>query len=820
MRPGLPWIGFNLLRLTAVIFLVWALAAQFIALANDLSAYSKVSQDTTPSSASALSDSSSASSSTEAGALLTASGVAQWPSTSTQTGTAASATGITTVGHIGGGVSSQVSSGVAENSRSLEKRAEDAGGVSANVAEANWGLSSISRQSGGAAFAIISRIGMAFAVTVILLGQIGWPEMFLYRWIPWLGPKSTPVWLGLVEVIIAIENLRVYAKAAVLIPAWGMFAIGLVNFLLGCALIWLARNLPKSPPPPLYFNMSMRALFFTPLPACYNQLFKKPTPAPNPEDEKHELPLSNANEIGLDSDDEDEEKLVEGISTGRPAPPQSRPAAFGHGQRSAHQDIQQGGYPTFSGGGLTDPGRQVPTGFVERTKDGRPIRFIGENGEEVGRTGVQDVLPPLPVAASAPAPGSEVKREDLPPRNHSRRKPGQLNLPGGGRNPAAAPRRAGIPGGQEGPRRSGSTDSKDSSSQPEKSSLIKEAAANRRARPHQSVQDDPKLPPPEQKRQSSLSSIVAYQDLGHQFPVPPSHEPPMNGKPVKSPLSPKSLNIDTSVRMVKAIDKDAPSTPKSARSRQGKESRLPRPDLQLNKPSPRRLTTIDSAPSTAPISPAHSLTRASSQPPQRKRAATLNSFLADLPLRSSMANVSRTSSSRSSKSVRVARGVRFMDKVEEKSPSPPVTGVSSDVASEINVKLGDQGPKGGGVGGLRIPGTSYRVAIPGIHTPKGEAARPESWASSSSEDSSEEETSESESDDSEKGRVPASTARDAATGSSTRRVKDDKAGLPKASRPKTMAVLGGGYLDGGKERDERRRRQSSVSLDSRSSREM
>ena len=33
-RPTIPWAGFNLFRLAAVVFIAWALVAQFVALAE------------------------------------------------------------------------------------------------------------------------------------------------------------------------------------------------------------------------------------------------------------------------------------------------------------------------------------------------------------------------------------------------------------------------------------------------------------------------------------------------------------------------------------------------------------------------------------------------------------------------------------------------------------------------------------------------------------------------------------------------------------------------------------------------------------------
>ena len=39
----------------------------------------------------------------------------------------------------------------------------------------------------------------AAALAVLICAQLGWPEMFLYNHAAWLGPQSTPLWLGIGE---------------------------------------------------------------------------------------------------------------------------------------------------------------------------------------------------------------------------------------------------------------------------------------------------------------------------------------------------------------------------------------------------------------------------------------------------------------------------------------------------------------------------------------------------------------------------------------------------------------------------------------------
>ena len=69
--------------------------------------------------------------------------------------------------------------------------------------------------------------------------------------------------------------------------------------------------------------------------------------------------------------------------------------------------MTKGGYPTFSGGGLTNPQRQVPIGFIEHTKDGRKIEFVSEHTGE-----------PIKVPAEM-AEDTQIRaqrRSQLPPR--------------------------------------------------------------------------------------------------------------------------------------------------------------------------------------------------------------------------------------------------------------------------------------------------------------------------------------------------------------------------------------------------------------------
>ncbi|TYJ55860.1 hypothetical protein B9479_003383 [Cryptococcus floricola] len=819
--PGLPWAGFNFLRLVGVVFIIWAFVAQFIALANDLSANSKSSVSTT-----SLTTSESASSSSSDGELVTASSTIDSqreaspssPSSTTSLALATSGSIITK------GQGNSPANAIAEDGKSggqMIKRAEDTD--EGNKTSANWGMSSIPDQPGGITFTIISRLMMVIVLGLLLCGQSGWPEMFLYKYVPWLGPQSTPIWLGLVEVVVAIENLRVYAKSVVLIPAWGLFAIGLFNLLIGAVLLYLGRRLPKSPPAPLYFNMSQRPLFWTPLPPCYRQLCDEPEASQSkPEIQgDRRLPPSNAYEIGLDEDEEDEEKSIKSNHHSTTNIPTLAPAAPLMGRPKApHQDVTRGGYPTFSGGGPADPGRQVPTGFLERAKDGRLLKFVNENGQEVSPQ-VQTNPRPEELGAvrghprriEPSGPGGDRKegrviQDRLPPRTHSKgRTPAALNFDG--TEKAMASRNA-----------------------PDQAAP-KPPPVRPIPRHVQQVRDEMtnSLSRVNSKRQSTLSSvstISATKDLGPQFPLPPARS--FSADSMSSLGSPKPAVTQppgsaTTARMHSKRGKGPP--PRELDLPKPKERGKSRPESTVLTPkSPAK--SVREPPLTAPpLSPTHSQSGPSiPRPlPQHKRSATLQAHLSgppgNLPLRSSMAPsaLTRSESSRPAKGTRLAHGVRFMDKVEERSPSPPCTGQTGATTAttvttegysdddEIEAELRSPARRG-----VRVPGTNFQLPAlswPGLGSARRESFGYDSTRGSVLSDSSLEDLNTSSSDDD-------SLPYRKETSAKPRDAQDRKRANPSASkRPKTVAILGGSYLDGRKET--RERRPSSMSFDSRSS---
>ncbi|WWD18075.1 hypothetical protein CI109_102522 [Kwoniella shandongensis] len=844
-KPSPIWIGYNVFRLVSLVFLIWALIAQFTAIANDMSAYSDDTSTSTSASTSVNSNAQSKSASTATSSsspsttqvtINKATGIVNWGGSASIVSNApatASATSLITSSSSPG--ESKGSLLPVNNAAGLEdddedqtdnvevtKLAEDDGQLLVKKAassssgssegdvlgEANWGLSSIPRQTGGVAFTVISRLIMAFTLALLVLGQLGWPEMFLYKWIPWLGPQSTPLWLGLVQLIVAIENLRVYAKSSLLIPAWGLLAVGLVNLIFGSALLYLARKLPKNPPPPLYFNLSTRVLYLRSPPQCYDQLFNKD--GNDSADEGRVLPPSNANEIGLDDEEIlDEEKYIEADD---PAS-QARPTRLAQRTRADHsdvgmsrtyQDVSQGGYPTFSGGRLTDPGRHVPAGFLETSKSGRGMEFVVEGGHR--NAGLGD-LPPLPALRDDKSKTAQ-RRDDQLSRNHSRRSM-DASQAEQSRQQVASPRRAEILD-KHGVIRNGKGVAVESAqARTEKRTEMAGTSKEKRkmrekdGKQTSSSRDVGRRPPPlpenkgvipDPHRQSSLSGISAANDLTPKFPLPPSHRPIDDPQPdqgvktmnISGRASSTTPPLKVESKRSKSNAIDAPKTPKSARSRTRTEEVSVPSDTTRREQNisysqyPSQTDLLSPTPSSA--STVRPPRRANTLDPHLSHSATASKQVP--PLTTSMAKSEyRLRRSNSARSTRTARSVRFDSKVEAQSPP------GYDSPDEGHMIESPPVP------GIRIPGTNMRVAIPsiGLGTPRtAKMQRPESTDSTSSSETGS--ASETE-------LVPERGVK-----------RTDRSAGGMADKPRSMAVLGGTYLDGGKETD-RRRRRSSTSID-------
>lgn len=575
--------------------------------------------------------------------------------------------------------------------------------------------------------------------------------------------------------------------------------------------------------------MSQRLLFWTSLSPCYHQLFgqqvnEKKTEGENADHRRY----SNAPDIELD--DEDEEKAVgtQVHSSQRPQRPIAPISLPDSEARPVYQDVARGGYPTFSGSGLTDTERQVPTGFLERSKDGRIIKFISEKGEEVEK----------PILPNDEGYRKEGKLSDKTRMGHSSGQKGKeqsFNQKGSGDQlpPTNHPKRVPVflmnsEKIQGGISARGMEDGKSSKtaalSRTRSVEIPRRQTADKMQKllvAENNTQSD-SLDPERQPCLSSISGLSATGDLGPQFPLPPDGQG-LGKFRTQLALLPRCPALEEKSTVAMPLKKGVGSMRGLAlpRSRSDKEM----PHIDTNRQNLKTNAEVDEEPpaSAPPLPPAPSLPKTFLAPKisQRKRAITLSSHLnLQQPIRSSFTTVSRNWA-RSAKSTRLARVVRFVDKVDEKSPSPPITegtlatadshDTNKNSEDEAEVKIENTRRS------VRIPRTNFHLPLPIIGTFKKEATRPESCTSSSTDSSSfdlkidrEEPITRTQRGDSN---------RFAGDRIHNRRRSDEKADLPRLGRPKTVAFPDGGYLSGEREINSIRR-PSSLSIDSRSSREM
>ena len=608
-------------------------------------------------------------------------------------------------------------------------------------------------------------------------------------------------------------------------------------------LLFLGRRLPKTPAPPLYFNLSQRLLYWRPTPECYAQLL----PA-LPTDQRDETltnegegpAFTNAGEIGL-AEDEDEEKLAE------PAPdrigpehgshinwvdPRSAPSSrFG----PAEQDVRQGGYPTFSGGGVMDTKRQVPTGVIERGNDGRVLRFVNEDGSGMGQSRA---------AASAVATGlgSDERNDSRARDNTQGRKSLAPHILANTQDPTQSKGNAGstIPPGQP-PHVSR-----------EVASRFPQAQSLQPIRPTQKAQRTQQAQQPQQPQQPQHTKIA-------KLPRPTLSQAPTHLKPTTKPIRVLStIDEDSFLSPTSKLTVEVPALgasfplPPSRSQRQSTASgvdaasagqgvvhmrnsidgvgppAIPRPSLKNARAernssapiaAPVSSTTIQPLlPSREPVlSPPHIATHLAKPKLPHAHSDPTSDQTATLP-RSSLTQTTSSPTTTSNDPMRKARGVRF-------DLRPPSTAsISSFSSNDIATP-----PRSG----LRIPGTSITLPIPFSSGPGTPRPRRHSIASISSLSSSNSSDTDGEMEEKADSTRPESSASSSPTATDMAEIRPDmvtrsssgeldvamegrrsvreKAGLPRTTRgatgrPKSVAVLGGGYLDGGNEK----RRHSSI----------
>lgn len=554
--------------------------------------------------------------------------------------------------------------------------------------------------------------------------------------------------------------------------------------------------------------MSQRLLFWTSLPPCYHQLSEQQVNEEKTEGENAEHPHLNAHEIRLDEEDEEKAVGTETHPWQRPQGPVAPIPLPDSGARPAYQDVARGGYPTFSGGGLTDAGRQVPSGILERAKDGRLTKFISENGEEVGKPGLPNderyrkermIAKKARMGHSRRQKGEEQSldqndfRDQLPPMNHSKRVPvPMMNCEKVQRDASARDKEV---------RESSKRLALSRSRSVQNLGLQIVDKVQKLLVAESSMQND-SLDPKRQSNLSSISGLSATENLGLQFPLPPDGQA-LGKSHTELNLLPRALELAEESTVALPLKRGIGpmrglALPKSHRDKARAHKGNNRQNLKTN-------SKVDEEPpaSAPPLSPAPSLSKTFLTPkvPQRKRAMTLNPHLnLQQPPRSSLAAVLRTNSARSAKSSRLARGVRFVDKVEEKSPFPPIIEGTPITADSHN--LGEEDSEDDSEVEEELEVTNFRLPLPTVGASKKEVARPESFTSPTIETDKVSSSFDLEIDNegSVVGTQRGDNNRLVGDNSHDRRRLNEKAGLPtRASRPKTVAILGGIYLDGRRE---------------------
>jgi hypothetical protein len=583
------------------------------------------------------------------------------------------------------------------------------------------------------------------------------------------------------------------------------------------------------------------------------------------------LPPSNAHEVGLSDSDSDE---IDDYKT-KHSPDKSDGRRL-RGQLPPEQDVRKGGYPTFSGMSVTQPGRQVPAGRLEDQRGG--IRFIQEEeddwvkvepaprsraggtitrdqgrgkdlrGDDSARNGGKaeaspsrsKAQPGFIAVAKPPRPPSTAQSLEgkLPPLN-LRRPPNRSSTADSYETPDKARSSTKAP-----PTRSATSDSIGRVGGPvhggSKQARAKSVKVAVPMTPIGEESSDDVFDNALKSRSSMKSVHAAAADLGPRFPLPPTRE---DSQPTPAP-SAKSRRESSAMSLMSGasrartnqngldlkvvpdivIDKEVAVLPKSPRTPHTPHTPalLPRsPNLRAPPKSPRIDQIKGEVSFNAPLPPLTypSPILASSTETSGPNLTLLSRR--ETMLRSSLAPETRSPKTATARTERVAQGVRF------DLASPPSTG---DPESEQP----DSAPRSG----FRIPGTKMHINLFGNppSTPgpgrrisistvssvssdedtsdddnanvRGRAvspARPESFASVSSTDT----------DGTIDNSRPALVARGSSgdidpvgTGDrpgSERRESDERAGLPRSRssviRPKSVAVLGGSFLDGGKEMD-------------------
>ena len=675
----------------------------------------------------------------------------------------------------------------------------------------------------------------------------------------------------------------------------------------------------------LAFSRSIRIPYWTAPPAFYSRIdvrktFNSEFSASSPVDPEKppRLPHDTAYELGeseyAGDDDNDRDWVM--------VPPVPRSGASTKYKREAtapqaapmrpEHDVRKGGYPTFSGGGIDQTGRHVPSGVLERRADGSVLRYMGQDG--------QAAVKPVDVRSNASTPRTG------PSDRHAESRSSTVDdskRQGNGNRPAEGARARNIDERRshervQAPNFQANTEV--TQAVPSRTPTVKRNKVSRPSSGFRALESNATpqlLPPPKtrkrtkepltpitedreepttanllatatpatvystesdvhemhplddssavgsaiqpltDKRELRKSLMLAASDLGHRFPIPPSR--PMAAIDAASVAKAARQNSGDNARRKSSEDPRNPPIPllaqppvsamsnlasalhhrevddvlktptppplgegnldiREAREATGRSALREKPvtalsvkdDINVIRPvlkqHPSDISLANSSSGSQPSVDADSklkLERAVSDQTSALRTTSISRLAT---LRSSMA-IPRSPSSRSTRSERMANGVRF-----DLSPIPTPSSTGSHSAPSSPTRSLSSPLEAPRKGGMRIPGTRLTLSLPRFSVPgTPRSIRRASLSSLDEISTSSSDTTSGASNDDQAAR-PESVLSEASRDSNKMITAGEDMVLQVARRSNTVNTLGGQYLTSGSELRNTPRRHSSIDI--------
>ncbi|TFK54690.1 hypothetical protein OE88DRAFT_1732002 [Heliocybe sulcata] len=95
------------------------------------------------------------------------------------------------------------------------------------------GDSTVPNQPAGAFWAVLNRLLIIFQVIILMMAEIGWPAPFFEKYFPVLGKEFGLGALGVFQILIGAAILSHHVDKFTQVAAFFLFAIGLLNLILG-----------------------------------------------------------------------------------------------------------------------------------------------------------------------------------------------------------------------------------------------------------------------------------------------------------------------------------------------------------------------------------------------------------------------------------------------------------------------------------------------------------------------------------------------------------------------------------------------------------